>query len=106
MRPPRVVHRDRGLQPERTILAWNRTLLALVACGLLFLRWLPTHRVWALLPFVLAAAGALAIMIGRRRAADRTALAIHLERPDPPVGAVLSVTALVLVIGAIALVVV
>lgn len=36
-----VAHGDEGLQPERTSLAWVRTLLSLAAVALLCLRFLP-----------------------------------------------------------------
>ncbi|MFC9972134.1 DUF202 domain-containing protein [Spirillospora sp. NPDC127200] len=33
---------DRGAQPERTALAWSRTVLALIVAGLLCVRFAPT----------------------------------------------------------------
>ena len=32
-------HSDHGLQPERTSLSWTRTILAMVVCSLVILRW-------------------------------------------------------------------
>lgn len=53
-RHPRPVHDDPGLQPERTRLAWTRTLLSLAVVGLLALRLATQARVepWPLLVLV------------------------------------------------------
>ena len=59
-RPPPEVF-DRGLQQERTVLAWERTAFSLIAIGALLLRGVanPTEHVWLVVlssvPFVTSA---------------------------------------------------
>lgn len=59
--------RDTGLQPERTSLAWGRTMTALVGASLLFLRWIPAHGGFAGVLVAAALATALAIYLSQRR---------------------------------------
>jgi uncharacterized membrane protein YidH (DUF202 family) len=49
--------RDRGLQPERTDLAWHRTTFSAAACSVLLLHTgVRTGSAWALAPGLLVAA--------------------------------------------------
>lgn len=59
-------HADFGLQPERTSLAWGRTMMALVVSSIFFVRWLPGHGWAALIPVILAMLAALGIYAGQR----------------------------------------
>lgn len=48
------IHTDGGLQPERTGLAWRRTMMSLIVAAAIFLRWMPHHG-WFASTLVLAA---------------------------------------------------
>jgi uncharacterized membrane protein YfcA len=65
--PEPAPHGDPGLQPERTTLAWGRTMLALVTVSAIFMRWLPHHGFPILLLFGVSSAAAAAIYFTQRR---------------------------------------
>ncbi|GAB5077614.1 DUF202 domain-containing protein [Arthrobacter sp. AD-310] len=88
-RRPAPAHGDPGLQPERTSLAWGRTMMALVTVSAIFLRWLPVHGLPILLLFGVSAAAALTIYLTQRRRYGTRARGIHEEQVDADVGAVL-----------------
>ena len=71
-------HEDPGLQPERTVLSWGRTMLALCTAAAIFLRWLPMQG-----PLVLAlfGVGMVAGNLAGAKLADRALM--------PTVGGVL-----------------
>ncbi|TLM82723.1 DUF202 domain-containing protein [Pseudarthrobacter sp. NamE2] len=82
-------HGDPGLQPERTSLAWGRTMMALVTVSAIFLRWLPVHGLPILLLFAVSSAAALAIYLTQRRRYGASSRGIHEERVDADVRSVL-----------------
>ncbi|MDB6051715.1 MAG: hypothetical protein JWR17_4461 [Pseudomonas sp.] len=83
---------DSGLQPERTLLAWNRTLLAMVVCSCLFLRWAPTHQWLAIVPSGLALAATAVIRPGLRRRYRLSVIGIGNEKVCAGVGATLGLS--------------
>ncbi|WP_232667443.1 DUF202 domain-containing protein [Pseudonocardia sp. TRM90224] len=97
---------DPGLQPERTWLAWRRTLLALAVGALVALRLLPpvlgTPAFWMSLVGLLLC-GALWVLAGRRAATGRRALLAG-PLPLPGGGLLFAVAALVTAAGALGLV--
>jgi putative membrane protein len=93
---------DAGLQPERTRLAWRRTLLALVVAALVAGRTLPPTAGSLVGVAGLGACAVLALLIRRR--ADRTDRAL-LGRVGLPGGGLLAgLAAVVTVLGAAAVV--
>ena len=58
---------DSGLQPERTALAWGRTMVAMVITSALFLRWFPHYGWFAGVLVGLCLTVALGIYGGQRR---------------------------------------
>ncbi|MCP9001789.1 DUF202 domain-containing protein [Pseudarthrobacter sp. RMG13] len=82
-------HGDPGLQPERTTLAWGRTMMALVTVSAIFLRWLPHHGFPILLLFAVSVAAAAAIYLTQRRRYGASARGISREKVDADTSAVL-----------------
>jgi hypothetical protein len=82
-------HGDPGLQPERTTLAWGRTMMALATVSAIFLRWLPHHGFPILLLFAVSSGAALAIYLTQRRRYLASSHGIVHERADADAPAVL-----------------
>lgn len=89
MAPSRRPHGDPGLQPERTSLAWGRTMMALVTVSAIFLRWLPSHGLPILLLFAVSSGAALAIYGTQRRRYRASSRGIDEENTDADVTSVL-----------------
>lgn len=104
--PREPLHQDLGLQPERTVMSWGRTTLALCIAALVFLRWLPHYGVGILAMVVLATAAAGGIYATQRHRYARSSRGISSELLHADVVAVLSISALVLALGVIGILVV
>ncbi|KLU11068.1 MULTISPECIES: DUF202 domain-containing protein [unclassified Kocuria] len=99
--PPERPHADLGLQPERTTMAWGRTLMSFVVVSAVFLRWLPQHGPFVLVLFGLAVLTAGSIYLTQRPRYARSARGISREESAPEAGAVLATALAVLVLGAL-----
>lgn len=99
---PERPHSDLGLQPERTSLSWQRTLLALLVVSAMLFRWIGRYGV-----IVLPAAGVLVllaalILLTQRRRYLRFSAGLRAERLTANVGSVVAVTAAILICGVVA----
>lgn len=97
---------DPGLQPERTSLAWNRTLLALILAGVLLLRWVPLHGWFPLVISGLTVCIALGIATGQGRRYRRDVRGMRSGRIGADVVGVGWMAAAVALVSVLALVVV
>ncbi|CAL8900039.1 hypothetical protein KVA01_04150 [Kocuria varians] len=108
MTPPSTAapcpHEDPGLQPERTALAWGRTLMTLCTAAALYLRWLPTHGTFVLTLFAVALCVAAGIYGTQRRRYRRAATGIAGEWLTPDAVAVGLTAGACLVLGVLGLV--
>lgn len=91
---------DPGLQPERTSLAWGRTLLALVICGVLFIRWVPQHGGFSLTLVAASLTAALGIYASQRLRYRRSLNGMSSGVLKADAAAVLWTSAVVVAVGA------
>ncbi|MHC6594171.1 DUF202 domain-containing protein [Arthrobacter sp. C152] len=99
-------HGDPGLQPERTALAWGRTMLALVTASAFFLRWLPTYGAPILMLFAVSAGTALGIYLTQRSRYRHRAHGLAGESIEADVSAVLLTAFAGVALGGLGIVVV
>ncbi|QGZ31229.1 DUF202 domain-containing protein [Stutzerimonas stutzeri] len=100
-RPP--LHEDPGLQPERTSLAWGRTLLTMLTVSALFLRWMPYHGAFVGTLVALSLITALGIWTTQQRRYMRSASGVKSGRIHADAASVLWLGAAVSVLAALGL---
>lgn len=98
-------HDDPGLQPERTVMAWARTMMSLFVVSAIFLRWLPRHGWPVAILVAVAGATALAIYISQRRRYHHQATGIRTSRLRADVTATLLTSTAVVGLGALGMLV-
>ncbi|MDO5618196.1 DUF202 domain-containing protein [Kocuria sp.] len=97
---------DPGLQPERTTLAWNRTLMAFVVVAAFFLRWSGEQGGVVIVLFAGALAVALSIWATQRRRYSHRTHVMRATTGQPTVGPTLALGAAVVLLGAAGLAVI
>ncbi|WP_202988097.1 DUF202 domain-containing protein [Pseudomonas typographi] len=99
-------HQDAGLQPERTLLAWRRTLFSLVGASMLFLRWVPQHGPFAASLVALALLAGGGIWLGQWRHYRINVEGISQNRAPSPVLEILALGGTACALGGLGLYVV
>jgi len=92
-------HPDAGLQPERTSLAWGRTMMTMVVTSLLFLRWMPRYGWFVGTVMGLALLAAFGIYLSQRLRYRRMVRGILDERIHADVVAVFATGTAVAALG-------
>ncbi|MBD8029852.1 DUF202 domain-containing protein [Corynebacterium gallinarum] len=94
------LHKDPGLQPERTTLSWTRTTISLAVCTAVLLRWTNFYGAAILIPVVILVALAMFILVTQRIRYTRQSLGIVSERVPPNLVGVGALTLTMLAFGA------
>ena len=102
-RTPPPAHEDPGLQPERTALAWGRTVLALITAAAICLRWISHHGPFVLALFAVAVLTGTAIYLTQCTRYTRASSGITAERVAPEILGILGLTAATVVLGSLGL---
>jgi uncharacterized membrane protein YidH (DUF202 family) len=101
--PTLSVKQDAGLQAERTVLSWGRTALALCIAALVFVRWLPQHGLWVLVPASLASTIAVSIYATQRSRYSARLRGMAAERFRSDAAAIFWTSGSVLLLGILGL---
>ena len=96
---PTRPHGDAGLQPERTVMAWGRTMVSFFVASAVFLRWLPHYGAAMVVLVALATVAAVGIYATQRRRYARHSAGIEAGAARADAAAVLWTTGLLLVLG-------
>ena len=92
---------DAGLQPERTALAWGRTILTLIAASAVCLRWLPDQGPFVLTMFGLTVAAGSGIYFTQRQRDRRSVEGIRAGQLAPDIAAVFWTAGACVALGAL-----
>lgn len=101
--PAPSLHEDPGLQPERTSLAWGRTLLTMITASALFLRWMPYHGAFVGALVAVSLITSLGIWTTQQRRYTRSASGLKSSRIHADAVSVIWLGASVSVLGALGL---
>lgn len=94
---------DPGLQPERTVFAWNRAMVSFLVVSAVFLRWLPHYGIGMILLIAVSSSMALGILLSQRARYRRMALWVKHEKVQADVVAALMTTLALCALGGYAL---
>lgn len=97
--PMSLTHGDPGLQPERTTLAWTRTLVSYAVCSAILLRWLPHYGAFVVVLIFLMLATALGIHLSQSARHRASVQGISAGRVRAQVRAVLVITVGMIIFG-------
>ena len=101
--PAARLHDDPGLQPERTVMAWGRTMLSLFVASAVFLRWLPHYGPAIVALVLLSGLAATGIYASQQRRYRSGSEGISSGRVEADIVAVLSTGASVVALGVLAI---
>jgi uncharacterized membrane protein YidH (DUF202 family) len=99
-------HEDPGLQPERTTLAWGRTVLAFITAAAVCLRWVTHHGPFVLVLFAVAVTTGAVVYLTQRARYARSCSGISDERVTADVLGVIGLASATVILGALGLYVV
>jgi Domain of unknown function (DUF202) len=96
---PGPPHDDPGLQPERTTLAWGRTILAFITAAAICLRWVSHHGAFVVVLFAVAVGAGAAIYLTQRTRYTRSSSGITAEQVAADVLGVLGLSLATVILG-------